>query len=338
MDNKDLDILLVRYFSNSISEAERVQVDQWRASSKINQQTFEAIGKFWESDDLTTELVSLESNKDMIWKKASTEKDSGAVYFKHFLKVAATFLLLFTAGVAYFFVDFGKKSEQVVATSSEMIQKYVEPGTKKRIVLTDGSVVFLNSDTRIEYPMEFSPTKREIFLSGEAFFEVAHDEQRPFIVHTKNTATTALGTSFNISSHENTEETIALLTGKIKVEVPGIESELLLAPGEMAVWNVGQKELEQKVITDFGIMAWKEGVLVFRSSSFDDFIQKIHRWYAVEIDIEGQPPHDWVLSAEYENETLENILMNLQFQKPFNYELKNKSLTLKFDAMAKKDN
>ena len=153
------------------------------------------------------------------------------------------------------------------------------------LVLSDGSKVWLNSETTIKYPVKFIGKTREVFLSGEAYFDVQKDASRPFIVHNKRADVKVLGTSFNVMSYEDEEKAeITLVSGKVEV-LKGKEAKRIM-PGEQAkIGNEIEGIKVNKVDTRY-YTSWREGVFYFDNANLYDLTRKLSRWYNVEFFFE----------------------------------------------------
>lgn len=149
------------------------------------------------------------------------------------------------------------------------------------MVLSDGSRVWLNSETELKYPVFFDADKREIYVTGEAFFEVVKDPSRPFIVHTPHTQTTVLGTSFNVMAYQDVQQTeITLVTGKVKVDA-GKES-CQIVPGQQVAVDNRSLHIESKEVNVSFYTSWKEGLFDFDNMKLGDLCVQLSRWYDVD--------------------------------------------------------
>lgn len=155
-------------------------------------------------------------------------------------------------------------------------------GGQFKVVLSDGSEVWLNAGSQLRYPTKFTGDSREVELIGEAYFEIKHNPKKPFKVHTKDQHIQVLGTGFNISSYPNSITTTALAHGKVSVSSGSSPSPaaMILAPGQQAVSNSG-KLLKQNADID-RVTAWKNGLFKFKKSSVQDITAQIERWYDVQ--------------------------------------------------------
>lgn len=149
------------------------------------------------------------------------------------------------------------------------------------MVLPDGSRVWLNSETEMRYPVTFAAGKREVFLTGEAYFDVAKDKTRPFIVITPHTRTTALGTSFNVMAYQGETNTeITLVTGEVSV-VAGKE-QCHIVPGEQVSVNRNSLIMSRREVNTSVTTSWKDGIFDFDNMELGELCQKLGRWYDVD--------------------------------------------------------
>ncbi|MBF9251786.1 FecR domain-containing protein [Pontibacter sp. 172403-2] len=237
------------------------------------------------------------------------------------LKLAAAVLLPLCFIVAL--VQYNSRPDTKVAEYTTVV---TAPGVKKTIHLPDGSVIKLNAGSKVSYLKDFVTDKREVLLDGEAFFEVAKDKIHPFIVHTGNISTQAVGTSFNINYRLCDDvTTVALATGIVKInkQEQGQQEQQIarLVPGQLLSYN---KVSKQQAVTEFNrkeVLGWKEGLLYFKGADMNQVIKKLENWYGVNIEVDGQGMQNeaWNYTGEYEDETLEKVLEGVGFVKGFTY-------------------
>ncbi len=160
-------------------------------------------------------------------------------------------------------------------------------GGEYQLTLSDGTRVWLNSETTIKYPVAFSGAKREVFISGEAYFEVTHNQDLPFIVHTDRMNVQVLGTSFNVRAYndEGAEQT-TLVQGKVQVKSNKSDTEYILNPSDQFN-TTAQIDLVRKVDID-SYVAWKEGRIYFENNSLDEILTNLARWYDLSVDFSNE--------------------------------------------------
>lgn len=230
----------------------------------------------------------------------------------------------------------------------------INPGSRTKIQLPDGSQVWVNSGSKLTYEGRFDGNTREVHLDGEAYFEVVKDADHPFIVHTSGIDIKVLGTAFNVKAY-TADRTIeaTLIHGSIEVlnhNQSGAPN-IILKPHEKLVYNkyqpTGIKEKQQLVkaadapfsisieplrknIADSNIVetAWVYNKLIFEEERFEDLALKMERWYNVKINIENDNLKNYKMSGSFVNETAEEAIKILQFLVPFKYSIKNSEIKI----------
>ncbi|MGQ8335857.1 FecR family protein [Sunxiuqinia sp. A32] len=161
-------------------------------------------------------------------------------------------------------------------------------GQMSQIKLSDGTSIWLNSGSVLKYPNEFELNKREVFLDGEAFMEVAKNKKKPFVVNANDFDVEVLGTSFNISSYSTDEYAIVtLVEGKVRLHSEKNHWKRNIVPGQSATMAGGEIQEIEDVNTDF-YTSWKEGKIVFRKESLEEIAKRMERWYNVDIQFENE--------------------------------------------------
>ncbi|MCT4616142.1 MAG: FecR domain-containing protein [Marinifilaceae bacterium] len=164
---------------------------------------------------------------------------------------------------------------------------YVPKGGEYSLKLSDGTKVWLNSDSELKYPTQFDDSIREIYLKGEAYFEVEKDKQRPFIVNSSDLKIKVLGTSFNISSYlTDKSQDITLVEGSVMVVLN--EKSEILKPGQQAKVNRSDNKISLKDVDVYYYTSWRDGIYNFSDIRLDELIVKLSRWYDVEFQFVNQ--------------------------------------------------
>lgn len=233
-------------------------------------------------------------------------------------------------------------------------------GNRTKITLPDGSSVWLNVGSKLDYdPALFNKQVREVYLSGEAFFEVIKNPEKPFLVNAENMLVKVLGTSFNLKSYPGEKKSEAsLIHGSIEVTIPGkpLEKHILSPNEKFVVSNTGniiqksqakstgiEKPESKKPETIFSIekinylpekniileTAWVDNRLEFRSESFQDVAKKMERWYDVHISFTSKKMEEKILTGSFENETIEQALEALKIAESFHYRIEGKKIIIK---------
>ncbi|MEQ9441319.1 MAG: FecR domain-containing protein [Cyclobacteriaceae bacterium] len=331
MADQEIIELLRKHFTNELTDQERTVLEDWRNASAANEYTLHTLKKVWGTSE---DATGPEPSDDVIahlWYEGVEKEKHRHIDWGYYLKIAAVILVVLASGIIFYRVSI--VSPQASVEPLALIIKDNPSGQKTKVALPDGSVVWLNGASKISYLPNFNDSIRAIELSGEAYFEVAENPEKPFAVKSGNLTTTALGTSFNIRAYPEQENIqVSLLTGKVSVEeADKPQNRALLTPGNELQYN---RETGEQVRHEFEpdqAIGWTKGLLVFDHDSYEEFVRKIERWFGVTVRTEGTPPEDWELTTSYQNEALVNILKNIRYGKPFNYELTHDHLTLKFN-------
>ena len=181
------------------------------------------------------------------------------------------------------------------------------------LVLSDGTKVFLNSDSRLKYPVTFNGEDRRVELSGEAFFEVVSDSLHPFIVHTRDMETRVLGTTFDIQAYpdELTTKT-TLLTGRVLVSVNHLSLTETLKPGLQASWTKGTDKITVKEVNVATQALWRDGIIMLDDDGLENVMRMLARWYNVTYEFKGDQSVKHTFTGKIDrNEDLESVLKTL---------------------------
>jgi len=333
--------LVKKYFDNQCSDQEIEQVAEIISKNKGNKIFNQLLETYWdESDD---QLINSDREEEMYHELEAIidaeELNSTLKYQKtiKFLKYAASIALIVSLTyVGYFYGNSNALDTEVVAQVN-YITKTTSNGQKSTIMLKDGSKIILNSASSVRYPEFFTDSVRTIELQGEAFFEVAIDKKRPFVVISDNLNTTALGTSFNINTKNNDYTKVSLATGKVMVshhhskKNQSEDRTYFLEPGEALSVN---KSTAQAYKDDFNAnedLLWKDGILYFNDYTFSQIINKLEPWYDVKIDIQNKALATKKYTGKFDNVSLEKLLKNTGFTLGFDFFINDKNVTIIFN-------
>lgn len=202
-------------------------------------------------------------------------------------------------------------------------QLTVPNGRKFELILSDGSHVFLNSGSKLRYPVKFLKDRpRDVFLDGEAYFSVTKDEQRAFTVVTDGMNTQVYGTEFNVSNYKNERDIFTvLLEGSVGVYRSNNDQgspPIKIEPGQRAIFNNGQIDVQQANVHKY--IAWKEGRLIFMDDRFELLLKKLERHFNVTIDNRFIEFNEKRFTGTFMTESLEQILQICQQHTPFQYQ------------------
>ncbi|RIJ48134.1 DUF4974 domain-containing protein [Maribellus luteus] len=221
------------------------------------------------------------------------------------MKAAVILLALITGALLHAILP-GKKQE---TSYSEVT---VPLGQMSQIQLPDGSVVWLNSGSVFKYPTSFDQKKREVFIDGEAFMEVAHNPKKPFVVNAPSFAVEVLGTSFNVDAYAtDSYSSVTLVEGKVLLHANQEKQSQILVPGQRASIRNGKIDKLTEVDTEF-YTSWKDEKIVFRQESLEEIARKMERWYNVEIQFKDESLKKLEFSGTFlKNKPVSQVLKSL---------------------------
>ena len=276
----------------------------------------------------------LESRNNNVYNKSKNR-----YYTSNYIKIAATILLILVCGTLLWYEkEYAEPRNLEKAVQHISVTKHTAKGQKLLLTLNDGTVVKLNSNTKLTYPKKFSNSQREVYLEGEAFFDVSKDSHRPFIIHSGTISTKVLGTSFNVESYPEKEQiTVAVVTGKVQVISNELDVEthqkdkINLIPNEALVYKKTDRSFQKKIVSNMHeLIGWKDNLIIFNKASFEEMVGVLEKHYGVNFQVKRKIKmgEEGFFSGEYENEPLSNVLESLSFAGNFNFEIKKSIVTI----------
>ena len=214
---------------------------------------------------------------------------------------------------------------------TEEYNKLTTPvGGESSLVLSDGTKVFLNADSELKYPVEFSDGKRIVDLKGEAYFEVHKDSLRPFIVRMNGAEVTVLGTSFNVNTYgDDGQIYTTLVNGSVRVASMKNKQEEILKPGMQSVMNVQSGLLTVREVDVEPYVAWREGRFVFRAMTLDLIMRQLQRWYDFEVFYQNSELKDYEFRGVIKRDMdLDKVLSVIKATTNVDFEVKGKVITI----------
>lgn len=245
--------------------------------------------------------------------------------WKNWTKVGAVVTILLASAVVLYTT---RESESATVTSPVAVKytdKTTPKGARTTFKLSDGSIVNLNANSKLIYPNKFNGDKREVYLEGEAFFDVAENAKKPFIVTTGDIQTKVLGTTFNIKAPTSSEIIeVALVTGSISLSNSKSSETLLLKPDEMGTYNGSSQPIIKSLYDKERVLGWKEQLLTFSNTDFDEVIKSLENWYGVSFVIKTDKKFVKGFTGKYKNKSLETVMKGLGFSYDFQFIVSDK--------------
>lgn len=273
--------LIARYLAGECNDDEKQQVLEWSKQHPDLMDEFTSIWKQVPEKEFNPDVEqALQKVNNRI---ATTPKNKSKKMFMLIGSLAAAVVAIFII------VNItGYLSQNTSGSSSANSLLAVNTGINEttEYLLPDGSKVWLNQSSTIRYPEIFTGEAREIYLEGEAFFDIAPDANKPFIIHANNTQTKVVGTSFGIRAFKESDQVIVTVsTGIIKFSAEGKYDHIELRQGEQGICNTEKQQLEKNANPDPNYLAWKTKILVFKQSSLSEVAKVIEDVYHTPVSV-----------------------------------------------------
>lgn len=324
MENQrfDIDELITSYLIGSISSEENSSLNDWLQQSVENQRYFSEQKGLWELFETHKKIQRIDEQK--AFRKISNQiNESPKVGFFGYFQRAAAILILPLIAFSVFYYNKQKVDHLQVAQVTNTVETPL--GMRSSLILPDSTKVWLNAGSKISFPVVFSNEKRLVSLSGEAYFEVKKNKKWPFVVATKNISVLVTGTTFNCNAYpENDQVQTVLVEGEVTIANSSATALKSLNPGELAVYNKKDGQITKKKTDLQKYIAWKNGKLMFRDDKMDKVVEKLERWYNVEFIIADKEIADYVYTATFVDESLDQVLKMLSISAPIRYTISDR--------------
>ncbi|MDR2917058.1 MAG: FecR domain-containing protein, partial [Tannerella sp.] len=222
-------------------------------------------------------------------------------------RIAAVILFFFIVGTGYYFVRSGQ--EKVISYKEITVSR----GEIKEYTLDDGTHIVLNSGSKLTIPSDYNREHREIEMTGEAFFDVTPNPEKPFIIKNGETRVKVLGTSFNLKSYgEDNFLELTVSTGKVLIDVPDMDIRLRVNPLEHLSVDKQKGTLSKLKLDENYYAGWVNGTLYFDKTPIGEVIKSINRKYNKTVILSG-PDYDNLISGTHDNKNLDAIIESICF-------------------------
>lgn len=321
---REIEELLPGYLSGEMPDEDRAIIDQWRNESVENEAFYNEIRKAWEAMPLLHEMEQFNSFEALNCVHARLQEPENRKWWNSIQQVAAMLLLpilIYSGYVTTRNLSLEKlqKDHVIMQTISS------RQGMVSQFTMEDGTKVWLNSGSELQFPTHFNGKMREVKLRGEAFFEVSKNKNQPFRVNARELQIDVLGTKFNVSNYDDDLSTeVTLIEGKVKLseEKDQVRKEYCtMHPGERVIYNEENKNVHSIDVEVSKYIAWRDGELIFRDDNMEDVVKRLSRWYNVEIVINDSEISNYVYQATFRNETLSQVLNLLEISAPISYRI-----------------
>ncbi|MEQ8556041.1 MAG: DUF4974 domain-containing protein [Cyclobacteriaceae bacterium] len=330
-----MDHLISKYITQELNEDESRILKGWLEEDPLHREVFENIvgAKHISHNDILNaketirRRIEIPNQPD---RKTIEESDKKGIHHWHYIRRLAAILLMGLISYGVWYTYWVSDKSEISVNDTVHMEKEAPAGRKVTFQLPDGTSVKLNSSSHLTYLEDPNTHERHVNLIGEAFFDVARDVNRPFVIHAKTLKIKVLGTSFNVKAFpEEINSVVAVTSGKVAVSDNELRFDSRdLLPGQMLSYS----EISGKaMLSDFQIdeqIGWKENILFFREKSFDEVINQLGRWYGVTFHVDKSFGLNKKITGNFKQASLEEVLHSLSIAYDFEYEINNKSVMI----------
>src|SRR5687767_13050059 len=317
-------LLMTRKLSGEASQSELDELAGLLSADPALKEEADVYIRYWEQQQ-QEQTANTESALRKVLSQISIDTETGdslaeeapvkkIPVWKMITRVAAMLVLLAGLGIGAYKIFINPKSATPV--QGNLVQKQNAKGVKSTIELADGSKIWLNADSKVQYPALFNGNTREVYLNGEAFFDIAKNPSKPFIIHLSNGTVRVLGTSFNIKAYDNepvVETSVA--TGKVAF-IPRLKNNrkadtVFLTPNNKVVYRLDEEKISTAATVSSEDKAWTEGKMIFRSMSFEEIAVELERNFGKKVLFRNEEARNYRLTGSFQNNSLAEILFYL---------------------------
>ena len=308
LDNNRIEELLPRYCEGRLSEGERLEVEAWIDESEENKRVATQTFALYLAVDTVQVMKKVDTEKALLKVKGKmSDREVRRIVWWEWAQRAAA--ILFIPLLTLFIWQNWKGDTGEVA---EMMEVKTSPGMTTSLTLPDGTIVYLNSESSLSYPSRFNGDSRRVTLSGEAYFEVAKDPEKKFILSTTHQSQIeVLGTCFNVEAYEqNTEVITTLIEGKVDFmfEKDAGVKHVFLSPREKLVYDSETDKVHLYKTSGKSELAWKDGEVVLDNTPLEEALWMLEKRYSVKFVIKNEKLKNSSFTGTFTNQRLEKIL------------------------------
>jgi len=322
--------LLDKFFNKEATKEEIDMLANWMKEKDVPEEFDSYSEQLW---DLTSNQSDKQTEKEM-WDiiAAKTGNRKKRFYLNPMLyRIASMILLPICICMGVYITTLSKIDKE---RESDIFEMLVDKGQKASVILPDGTKAWINSGTRLSY--NFSNNERKVSLEGEAYFEVAKNNERRFIVNCNSLNIEALGTAFNVKGY-NSDETVSVALMEGKVKVFNDANAAILSPNQSLSFNKNNDVFTRAEIKDNReIDYWRRNILYFRSASLAEIAKTLERMYGVTVNFEDEELKQVPFSGSIRNSSLNNVFHIISLTYPINYDIKNDVITINKDQIKRK--
>lgn len=280
MENK-INHIIARVLSGESSSEDILSLSEWLNENENNREEFRRLKNYWDADVAFTQSVAPAFSADKLLRQINIQdsRTRKTRSWRSYAPLIAAATLLFVFSTAFF----------LYYTNNHVSEYYtlLTDEHKSTFTLEDGTIITLNKDSRLRYSDKYGKDKRNVKLEGEAYFEVAKDPEKPFLVEMNGASIIVLGTHFNVKADLNSDDiTATLVEGSIRFE--GARQHVVMTPNQQLTFSRSTSKVDIKHVDTDSFTSWKDGLLKYKSIPFIELIEELKSAYKVEIQIDNE--------------------------------------------------
>jgi transmembrane sensor len=333
MDKERYLWLVTRSLSGEITPDEKAEFDEILAGSSHYREKYKLLKGFWNQEVFYNHSAdtneALEKVLGAINSRSEEQEEKTVFVYDNWKRIAAAAVLLIAIGLGFFAYQFNKKETEKIT----WIEKFNQKGTRSMITLSDGTRIWLNSDSKITYPEEFKEGERNVVLSGEAFFNVAPNPEKPFFIHLNKAQIRVVGTSFNVKAYQNEEHIqTSVVTGKVAFITPSNPKmkgdTVFLTKNKKVTYFSNSGEIMTEITNTNDDKEWINGKMIFKAETMESISRQLERNFGKKIVFENDKIKQYKFTGTFDESSLNEILYYLSLSKPFKYKTNDSTLII----------
>lgn len=342
--------LLARYMAGECTDQERKEIEAWAGADPTNNNKLKQFKRIWNTSAQSKRMLQNLFDADKQWNQLQAriqeeenlqpkpvEETFSASTFQtssihsmtqKAVRIAAIFLVAGLIGILAY-----QNLYQPEPQAQEPVLREINTANAQRANLTlgDGTKVMLNAGSTVKFPDQFEADVREVFLEGEAYFDVVTNPDRPFVIHSRGSEIKVLGTSFSVRSYaEEKQVRVVVEEGRVSFGTKNLdlESNIILSANEMGAYNIESNDIETRQVDDMQLyLSWRNGYLKFREAPMEKVATALERRYGIDVAFEDTSIKEKSLTAFLKSRSIRNVLDVVAMSLDIEYRLEEEKVT-----------
>lgn len=328
MDNERYLWLVTKSITGEITPDEEAELEEILKNFPDIHARYDVIEKYWKQEVYYNQSSDAEEALTKVLARINKGKPAVKTRTLAFSRLVAAAIVIISIGVGLYAYRF--LNDKPIP----LIEKYNGKGSRSMITLADGSRIWLNSDSKIRYPKTFADNSREVFLTGEAFFNVAADSERPFYIHLNDASIKVVGTSFNVKAYANEEKIeTSVVSGKVAFMPKAQNTQvyidtLLLRKSDKVIYSAFSGEIQTEVTNTLDDKEWINGKLIYKSETLESIARQLERSFGKKVFIKDPKIAQRQFTATFDDSSLNEIMYYLSLTSQFKYTITDSTLVI----------